>query len=332
MNDKTLGLIRKVCEGKTHIKLTVGTLDAEGTQTIKVYNAEGEIPNENYTYEIGSITKTFTASLLAKHIHEQKMSLDDSVSKYLDGLDRNEYYPTLKRLATHTAGYATHLPFGQWEGVKLMFGVLFGGKNQGVFPFKMDLEKMKRLAQEYKMEDKDYPWQYSNFGMALLGYSIGVASGHGYRETMNDFISNELGLNNSYTGTSPDKNLRGFSVKNKDIGNWVWGDDLVAPAGDISSTAADLLEYARIQLYREKPYLELCQQKHVESKKTDMGLGWLISKKNNNVLWHNGGTGAFRSFLGIDTEKKVSALAMVNYPIFMDKTGLSLLEDLQNKC
>jgi len=331
MDEKTSRLINKACEGKTYIKLTVGTLDSDGTQTIKVFGANGEIQNENYIYEIGSITKTFTASLFSKYIYEKKMTLDDRISKYLDGLDSEKYYPTLERLATHTAGYPTYLPFTVWEGSKLMLGVLFGGKSQGILPFHMDLEKMKQIIRENMMEDKDYPWQYSNFGMALLGYAIGTVSGEGYWKAMNDFLTNDLGLNHSYTGTTFDKNLRGFSKKNKDIGNWIWGEDLTAPAGDISSTASDLLEYARIHMYEEKPYLALCHQKHVSSKRLDMGLGWIMNKMNNSVLWHNGGTGAFRTLLAIDIEKKLAAVALVNYPIFMDKIGLSVLENLQNK-
>ena len=64
---------------------------------------------KNYVYPIGSVTKTFVASLLSKYVHEEKMSLDDSISKYIGGLDKGRYYPTLKRLATHTSGYAKGL-------------------------------------------------------------------------------------------------------------------------------------------------------------------------------------------------------------------------------
>jgi len=332
MDARPLELIRKVCKGKTHIKLTVGALDANSNQTIRVFGQSGELKNENYIYEIGSITKTFTASLLAKQIHEQKMSLDDPISKYVDGLDGDRYYPTLKRLATHTSGYARFLPLSMWEGIKLLPSMLLSGKKQGIFPFHMDLDKMKRLVRENKLQDKDYLWHYSNFAVALLGYAVSVASGRDYKSMMNDFLSNELSLSHSYTGTSASKNLHGFNRKNKDIGNWVWGKDLTAPAGDISSTAKDLLEYARINMYDEKPYLALCHQKHASAKGHDMGLGWIMSKSNNHILWHNGGTGAFRSFLAFDKEKKLATVALVNYPsshIDIEKIGSTMLENLQ---
>ena len=63
-----------------------------------------------------------------------------------------------------------------------------------------------------------------------------------------------------------------------------------------------------------------------------MGLGWLLLKKNNNVIWHVGGTGCFSSFLGIDKEKKVATVVLANYRLGMnddENIGFSLLESLQ---
>jgi len=332
IDDKTLKLIQKTCKGKTNIKLTVGYLDAGGSQTIKVFNETGEIPQENYIYEIGSITKTFTASLMAKQIYEGRMSLDDSISKYIDGLDSDTYYPTLKRLATHTSGYSTLLPHTFCERLRFAFEMLCETKRQGLFPFQTDLAKMKTLIRENLQQDKDYPWKYSNFGISLIGYAIGQVSGKGYKDTMDEFLSEELGLSNTYTGTLADKNLRGYTGKDVDIGNWVWGDDLTAPAGDISSTAEDLLKYARINMYEEKPYLAMCHKKYVSPKKFDMGLGWVMpNKKNSNVIFHNGGTGAFRTHLSIDKEKKLAVVVLSNYiTLSTDKIGTSILENLQN--
>ena len=62
------------------------------------------LPQEEHIYEIGSITKTFTSSLLSKAISEGKVSLDDSIDTYLD-LQKKDYYPTIQRLVTHTSGY-----------------------------------------------------------------------------------------------------------------------------------------------------------------------------------------------------------------------------------
>lgn len=95
----------------------------------------------------------------------------------------------------------------------------------------------------------------------------------------------------------------------------------------VSSTAEDLLTYAHINMNEIKPYLRLCHQKHASSKKHDMGLGWIMQKNNNNVLWHNGGTGAFKSFLGFNKQKKIASVVLSNYFVNTEIIGLNILEN-----
>jgi len=300
----------------------------DGEKSIQAFNQTGQIEDGNYIYEIGSITKTFTSSLLAKYINEQKMSLNDSIQKYIEGLDNEQYYPTLKRLVTHTSGYPSYLPLEESFFNKRLAELMSGKIENGAFPFQMDFDKMVQVVRENSLQDMDYPWQYSNFGVALVGYAIGVVSGQGYWSAMNNFISDELNLKHSYIGTDPNKNLHGFNSLNEDIGNWVWGKDFTAPAGAISSTAEDLLEYARINMFEEKPYLVLCHQKHANLEQFDMGLGWVLQKNDNQIIWHNGGTGGFRSYLGINKQKKCAVVVLSNYITSIDEIGLGILGSL----
>ena len=325
-------LIQKECKGKTHIKLTVGTL-ADGQQTIQTFGPQGEIPNTNDVYEIGSITKTFTTSLLAKYVHAGNMSLDDPISKYVDGLG-DGYYPTLRRLATHTAGYG-YLPATAWTGIKmLVLAPLFGSRNGGVLPdcFRVDEKQMQSLLLDNKKEDKDYPWAYSNFGMGLIGYAIGKASGRGYFDTMDDFLTQDLGMSNSYTGTFSSKNLHGFNKKNKDIGNWNFEKKIISSAGDISATAQDMLIYAEKHMDEALPYLALTHEKHTTVRKgmSNSGLAWIMLGDRNQIICHNGGTGAFDSLLMIDKEKKLAYVVLSNYLINANKLFTTVLEEMKN--
>jgi len=324
-------LIEKECKGKKHIKLTVGTL-VNGEKTIQAFGANGEIPSENYTYEIGSITKTFTTSLLAKYIHDGKMSLDDPISKYVDGLD-DGYYPTLRRLATHTAGYG-HLPATYWAGIKmLLLAPLLGSRNGGVLPdcLRVDEKRMKSLLLSNKKEDKDYKWAYGNFSMGLVGYAIGKVSGRGYFDTMNDFLTTDLEMLNSYTGINSFKNLHGFSKKNKDIGNWDFEKTILSSAGDISATAEDMLIYAQKHMNNELPYLALTHEKHTTVRKdiSSSGLAWIITGDNDEIIAHNGGTGAFDSLLIIDKHKKLAYVILSNYLINLNKLFTTVLDEIK---
>ncbi|MEO4052833.1 serine hydrolase domain-containing protein [Solibacillus sp. CAU 1738] len=334
ISDETLRLIKRASRGKKHLKLTVGYL-IDNNPVIKIYNEHGELDSSNkYYYEIGSITKTFTASLLSKYVFENKLSINDSIQKYIEELKEHEYYPTLLRLATHSSGYSQTLPLNKREYLNIMFGLIFGNgdfnKNN---PLNMDINKMEMLIEKNKLKEVDYSWKYSNFGISLIGYCLGIVSGRGYWDTMNDFLYNELGLRDTYLGIS-NNNLQGFNRKNIDCGNWEWNkENLISAAGAISSTADDLLQYAKINIHEDKPYLSLCHKKHGNrTKKYDMGLGWLLLKNNNNVILHGGGTGCFSSFLGIDKEKKVASVVLANYRLGRnddENIGISLLESLQ---
>lgn len=328
---ETQSFIEKICKGKTHIKLSIGTL-VDGETNFHLFTANGkELPYENHGYEIGSMTKTFVGLLLAKYIHEGKMSLDDPISKYIDGLNSTRYSPTLRRLVTHTSGLGGFPT--RWEKSKTVLQYIFkGSANDGKLPFDMNLEQMTALLRESAVQDKDYPWKYSNLGIGALGYAIGVVSGKGYWDTMNDFCKNELGLTQTVTGNSPNQILNGYDRKNRNIGNWVWGDDFYAPAGDLHATAADILTYARINMNEEKPYLAMAHKKYADlSKEYDQGLGWLQDASDHNIIYGMGGTGAFSSFLVVDKQKKVACTFLSNYLIVegLLDFGKSILNDLQ---
>ena len=89
-------------------------------------------------------------------------------------------------------------------------------------PFNMDLDKMVKFIQKCKVKDKEYAWKYSNFGTALLGYAIDSIFGIDYWDAMEDFLTKEIGLKNSYLGTIDNRNLSGYNSKNKNCGNWKW--------------------------------------------------------------------------------------------------------------
>ncbi len=288
MDTEILNLIKKQCQGKPHIKLTVGCL-ANGSQTVQVFNESGEIENKDY--------------------------------------------PTIKRLLTHTSGYTTRLPMSRKEnlqtGLSPMTNALFSSM------FYMDEQKMRDILSRTDLTDKDYKWHYSNFGFSLLGYAAGVVSGEGYTAAMDKFLADDLGLPNSYTGTLPEKNLPGFSKKDRSGGNVNWGDNLVRPAGDISSTAKDLLRYAEIHMNEELPYVSVCHQKHAKHGfpfaqllDIDMGLGWWVGRKEPLIM-HGGDTATFSSALIADKKHKTAAVVLSNYPgnsLNLSKIAIPLLK------
>ena len=173
---KTMNLIRKTSKGKKFLKLNIGVMI--GSQTImKTFGENGEVEYENNVYEIGSITKTFTASLLAKYVYENKVQMNDSISKFIHELDSDRYYPSLKRLCTHTSGYTEYQIRG-WYSIKFLVDTLFKRyKMIRENPLFMDFNTMLKDIQKNQMKNKDYKGNYSNFGMGVLGFVLGTVSG-----------------------------------------------------------------------------------------------------------------------------------------------------------
>jgi len=325
-SEKTIKLIKRATKGRTHIKFTIGILH-KGKETFKLFDSNGEIPYESYLYEIGSIGKTFTASLLAKYLEVGKMNLNDSIAKYLPELENNKYYPTLKRLVIHTAGYASEYPMTKGELFKLITKFIIGQPIEAEKYLHMDYEKMIRLIKERELQNRDYRWKYTNFGISLVGYAISIVAKKDFWDIMTEYLRTELGLENSFMGTNNPNILTGYDTKNRDVGNWSLGrEDYLTPSGNITSNAEDLLKFAKMNIEESPNHLGLCHKRYViNSARIDMGLGWWIDDKNPNVFYHAGTMDGFATLLAFDKKKEaaVTVLANVNYyrgrtPLFLD--------------
>ncbi|MFX3661543.1 MAG: serine hydrolase domain-containing protein [Ectobacillus sp.] len=305
--------------------ITVGIIN-NGKMTYNVYGENGILlPKEEHIYEIGSITKTFTTSLLCKAISEGKISLDNSIDEYLN-LPRKDYYPTIKRLVTHTSGYK------RYYFEKPMISNVIHGKNEfsGISE-EMLIERLGKINRD----DVDYSFQYSNFGMAALGVVLEQIYDQDYPTLMNDYVSEDLGLANTK-----------FSDGSGDLKNyWEWSkSDAYVPAGALLSNITDMLQYVQIQMRETPDYLSIAHEALADVNATTaryekmgihidaVGVGWMIDKKNN-IIWHNGGTGNYNSYIGFDKKRQIGVVILSNLPpnyrISATVMGVELLVSLQ---
>ncbi|WP_216638016.1 serine hydrolase [Bacillus sp. FJAT-29814] len=305
--------------------ITVGIIK-DGKMAYNVYGENGmELPQEEHIYEIGSITKTFTTSLLCKAISEGRVSLEDSIEKYLS-LQKRDYYPTIQKLVTHTSGYR-----GYYFEKPMISNFLHKENDFNGISEEMLLDRIGKI----NVENSDYPFKYSNFGMATIGAVLEQAYGKDYTPLMNDYISDDLGLTNTK-----------ISDRSGDLGHyWKWSEsDAYLPAGAILSNITDMMQYAEIHM-REKPdYLSIAHKGlaevnassasnekmgiHIDS----VGVGWMIDHENN-IIWHNGGTGNYNSYIGFDQENQVGVVILSNLPpnyrIPATVMGIEILTSLQ---
>lgn len=320
-------MIAYTAKDKKEAAITVGIIQNKKT-IYTVYGKDGKIlePKE-YTYEIGSITKTFTTSILCKAVSQNKISLDDSIDKYLK-LPKKEYYPTMKRLVTHTSGYKNYYI----ESPMLLNFI----KGRNDF-YGINEDILKKRIEKVDVKDRDYEFNYSNFGIATVGAVLEQVYDEGYTTLINTYIKNDLGLANT-------KLSDGFG----DLGKyWEWSDsDAYMPAGALLSNITDMMKYAQIQMLERPEYLSLGHKplavisanNRINEKMginmNEVGAAWIIDKEND-ILWHNGGTENYNSYIGFDKGKQIAVVVLSNLPpsyrIPATVIGIKIMTTLQKQ-
>lgn len=312
-------------KNNTDAVITVGIIKDEEL-SFTVYGENGkELSAELHTYEIGSLTKTFTAALINKGIIEGKINIDDTIDCYLLLPDGSEY-PTIKELLTHTSGYKGYY----FESP--MVSNFFNGRNDFYSITKeMVLHKISNLS----MDEDSYSFTYSNFGYAVLGLVLEAVYDTDYTTLVNEFLHNELGLSDTK-----------ISDRSGDLDNyWDWEvNDAYLSAGAITSNIYDMLSYAQMQ-FESNSYFTKCHESlktinaSTKNYKTmginmdEIGMSWIIDNENN-IIWHNGGTGNYNSYMGYNLETKTAVVVLSNlapnYRIPATVLGVKLLTEIEN--
>ncbi|WP_035778973.1 serine hydrolase domain-containing protein [Butyrivibrio sp. MC2013] len=318
--------IDKLYKKRQHVELTIGLLK-DGNKEISHFGPDRKEDGDiDKIYAVGSICKTFTASLLAKYLSEGKLELSAGIDKYIPGLPER-YYPTLERLASHSSGFKTQ-PYTFWTTLPVLLNM---NREGGLFhtnPFRgyPKVDDMMKIIRDTVLEDKTYDFVYSNIGIGILGYIVGQINGEGYWDSMNRYIKEDLGLKNTFLGNV---SMPGYDKKDQPCRCWQWEkEDVIAPAGGLCATVDDLLTYAQINLDGSKPYLSACHEVHGPCEKNaDSGLSWRL-EKDMPVSWHTGSAGAFNSFIGINRETKRAVVVSVNYGLVnAEQIGFSILKN-----
>ena len=307
-------------------RITVGIV-RDGEASFTVYGKDSAVlPQTEHVYEIGSLTKTFTSSLLCKAVSEGRADLSDGLDKYLE-LTARDYYPTLRRLVSHTSGYREY--YFEWP----MAAGFATGQDNDYFGIGRDLLTGRIAA--VTLEDRDYGFTYSNFGMAAVGLVLEKIYGESYTGLINAYAADDLGL--THTKVSDGTGDLG--------GYWSWlKDDAYIPAGGLTSTIGDMLRYIELQISGELPYLAEGQAPlavvNATSGRNEMmgirmdaaGIGWMLDTQNN-LVWHNGGTSHYNSYAAFDRDRQLGVVILSNcspdYRIPATVMGVKLINGLQ---
>lgn len=229
---------------KRDVAIVVGLVDEHGSTVVscgKIDNGSDHDVNGDTVFEIGSITKTFTALLLADMAERGKMKLDDLASKYLPESAkmpaRNGKEITLVDLATHSSG----LP-----GTSLTWIPERAENPRADYT----VSKLFQFATNCKLtRDPGTKFEYSTAGISLLGEAIAYKSGTNYEALLQDRICRPLGMASTRITLPPQLKNRsavGHNFYGYSVPETYWG--ALAPGAGLHSTANDLLKYLAAQL------------------------------------------------------------------------------------
>jgi beta-lactamase class C len=267
-----------------------------------------EVSNETL-FEIGSVTKVFTALLLAQAANKKKISLSQTIDAFLpEGLN-DENIPidrlTFLQLATHTSS----LPRIPGNASPLE-----------PYPLKTMITFLKQWKAKYKPGTR---YLYSNLGYGVLGYTLEGVYDKSYQSLLTSQILTPLSMTSTFLSVPPWRQsdyAKGYNKANEKVIHWpmnAWR----ASAGGIRSTIVDMMQFLKAHLLVKTMSIPFRKAILISQKSeftridgTQVGLGWEISFDANGdkILTKNGATNGFSSIIIFKPKQRVGVIILTN--------------------
>jgi D-alanyl-D-alanine-carboxypeptidase/D-alanyl-D-alanine-endopeptidase len=285
--------------------------------------------NGDTIFDVASITKVFTALLLADMAQHGEIGLEDPVSQDLTGHAkaipaRNGRPITLLDLATHTAG----LPLRPSN----LISKDPDNKYDGYTP-----DLLYEFLSTYELpRDPGTEYEYSNVGYGLLGQVLSSKSGLSYEELLHRRITGPLEMRSTTLADTANMKRRatGYTTEGQAVKDAERG--ALDASGALHSTANDLSKLIEVALgYRKSPLASIMGSM-VKTRRpggmapwaTQIALAWNITNVGNReIVWKNGSAGGFRSFVGYDETLRIGVIGLINVQsdLGVDDIGMHLL-------
>ncbi len=311
--------------------MIIGIVDEQGPRYYgygETALGDGNVPDKDTVYEIGSITKTFTGVMLADMSQQGELDLDSPVQAFLpDSVtipQRNGAQITLAHLSTHHSGLP-RMPDN------------FSPANN-LNPYAdYSVQNMYDFLSGYTLtRDIGATGEYSNLGVGLLGHALTEITDQDYESLVAERILQPLSMES--TGISLSDSMAQRLAPPYAAANGLllqvqnWDIPTFAGAGALRSTAEDMLHYIEANAgLVDSPLNAALELSHLPRENfgggtASIGLGWIISGEGDDAYhWHNGGTGGYRSFAGFSVADRAGVVVIVNSSRDADDIGHHLL-------
>ena len=286
----------------------------------KVDNQLKQISNQDSIFEIGSITKVFTGTLLAKMANKGKIKLHGKVHKQLGFKFHKNKKLSYLDLANHTAGL-----------YRLPSNILDLANNYPENPYSKYTDSLFVYHLRNELQLKNKPGKvhkYSNLGTSIIGYAISKMENKSYSELYQKEIFEKYGLNNTKCHSNRDEMVRGINHQGEYVSNWNFGP--MFPCGGISSNTKDIAKFIIAHFDSTNLDLKLtCTPTFKINENFKIGLCWHIieNSKKGNIIFHNGATGGYRSCAAFNPLSKTGVVVLSNISAYS-----SFSNEIDNIC
>jgi D-alanyl-D-alanine-carboxypeptidase/D-alanyl-D-alanine-endopeptidase len=309
--------------------LVVGVMEADGSTRIVSYGGAGpgtEPLGPDSVFEIGSITKVFTSTVLADMAQKGEVKLDAPAQTYAPaGLvlpKRGDKEITLANLSVQNSGLP-RMPSN------------FSPASMSNPYADYSVEQLNAFLGAYQLpRDIGATVEYSNLGVGVLGAILANTAGKSYEAMVKERVLQPLGM--TMTGITLSPAMQKALAKGHDESGAVtanWDLPTLAGAGALRSNMTDMLKFLDANVGPPKTPLERAMRDAQKPRApmrpgTQIGLNWITTKASSGVeyIWHNGGTGGYRTFIGFDPARGVGVVVLSNRSISADDIGVHLLD------
>ena len=320
-------IIKERVDSRGTTGIAVGVIGPDGQRRVFAYGSSGTARpiDGNTVFEIGSITKVFTTAILADMVAKGEVSLDDPVARHLPASvtvpSRNGREITLLDLATQSSGLP-RMPTN------------FSPTDPNNPYADYSVEQALEFLSKYELtRDIGATYEYSNYGMGLLGIALAHRAGMSYEDLVTRRVLQPLDMTDTRIGLTPAMRERlalGHDAGGSVVGNWdISG---LGAAGALRSTVNDMLKFLAANMdSASSPLGRVFAATHAKRRGTsgpvmNIGLGWHIrSTSDGPIVWHNGGTGGYRSFTGFDPARRIGVVVLTNGATSSDDIGFHIV-------
>jgi D-alanyl-D-alanine-carboxypeptidase/D-alanyl-D-alanine-endopeptidase len=303
-DDVQAALAQRFKDDRTGACIAAGVID-NGAIATAYYCADpkSQRPYDEHTaFEIGSVTKTMTAALLAEFIARGEVTLDDPIAKLLPPgtvvPSFNGHEITIAEIVTHSSGLPS-IPAGYRPA-----------DMNNPYADATERRLLDDLAATKLTREPGSKWEYSNFAMIVLSYALAKRNGSDYETLLREHLLAPLGMNETYIAKPPPgvHLAQGHLPGGTPAIPWDFHPDM-AGVGGVRATLPDMMKYIEGELGTHDsaitPALGRTQDFVASVGGHKMAINWnLVTPKGHTYLIHEGGTGGYSSFAGFDHAAK----------------------------